>query len=251
MSVVEIAGVKHRYGLRQSLNGVDLQVPEGAVYALLGSNGAGKTTLLRILMGLQQPSAGSVTVFGKPRAKLTLADRARIGYVAEGQKLPRGMSIGALEQYLAPLYPTWDQALADDLRVRFELDRSQKVGTLSKGQYMKTALLCALAPRPRLLVMDEPFTGMDVAVRDELIRGVLLGVGAEGWTVIVSSHDVGELETIADWVGFLDRGVMKFSKPIDELRDEYRGTVEPPSLREIFIAVAKGSMPVPAQEVAS
>src|SRR4051794_30943905 len=214
MNVVEIAGLTHRYGFRSSLNGVDLAIPEGAVYALLGPNGAGKTTLLRILMGLQLPTAGSITVFGKRRTKLTLDDRAKIGYVAEGQRLPRGMSVSALEDYLAPLYPTWDYTLANELRDRFQLDARQKVGTMSKGQYMKAALLCALAPRPRLLVMDEPFTGMDVAVRDELIRGVLIGVGADGWTVIVSSHDVGELETIADWVGFLDRGVMRFSKPL-------------------------------------
>src|SRR3954467_7629950 len=102
MNVVETAGVKHRYGFRESLKGVDLAVPEGAVYALLGPNGAGKTTLLRILMGLQQADKGSVRIFDKPRGKLTLADRAQIGYVAEGQKLPRGMSIAALQDYLAP-----------------------------------------------------------------------------------------------------------------------------------------------------
>src|SRR4051812_41631790 len=160
MNVVETAGVKHRYGFRESLKGVDLVVPQGAVYALLGPNGAGKTTLLRILMGLQQASAGSVEIFGKRRARIPLENRAQVGYVAEGQRLPKGMSISALESYLAPLYATWDFALADALRSRFQLDRNQKIGTLSKGQYMKAALLCALAPRPRLLVMDEPFTGM-------------------------------------------------------------------------------------------
>jgi ABC-2 type transport system ATP-binding protein len=238
MNVIEVSGLTHRYGRRKALNAVDLNIPEGCVYALLGPNGAGKTTLLQLIMGLQPITSGVVRVFGKDRRKLTLADRAMIGYVAEGQKLPEWMTLAQLEKYLAPLYSTWDFALADDLRARFRLDPTQRLGTMSRGQKMKASLLSSLAPRPRLLVMDEPFTGMDVSVRDDLIRGVLLGAGQEGFTVVISSHDVGELETIADWVGFLDEGVIRFSKPLDELREQFRGVVQTPSLREIFIAAA-------------
>src|SRR5437867_2307645 len=122
MNVIEISGLNHRYGRTTSLRDVSLGVPEGAVYALLGPNGAGKSTLLRILMRLQPQGSGRVVVFGKDRHRLTLDDRALIGYVAEGQKLPQGMTIGWLEDYLAPLYPRWDSALAADLHERLRLD---------------------------------------------------------------------------------------------------------------------------------
>src|ERR1043165_785369 len=220
MNVIEVAGLTHRYGFKTSLAGGDLQVPEGAVYTLLGPNGGGKSPVLGILMGLQHQAAGTIRIFGRERARLTVSDRLEIGYVAEGQRLPREMTLRALEAYLSPLYPSWDVSLANDLRERFRLDATQRIGTYSKGQYMKAALLCALAPRPRLLVMDQPFTGMDVGVRDELVRGVLLGVGNDKMTVLVSSHDVGDLEMICDWVGFLDRGRLTISKPIDDLREE-------------------------------
>ncbi len=153
---------------------------------------------------------------------LTFRDRESIGYIAEGQSLPKWMRLEQAEAYLAPLYPTWDAALARDLRQRFGLDPRRKIGTLSRGEQMKAALLCALAPRPRLLLMDEPFTGMDALVKDELVRGLLESAGAEGWTVILSSHDLAELELLADWVGFLDDGQMLVSESMETLRARFR-----------------------------
>ena len=220
--VVEVSHVTHRYGRRIALADLDLAVPEGALYALLGPNGSGKTTLLQLLMGLRRPVAGRISVFGKERASLTVADRAKISYIAEGQRLPKWMRLEQLESYLAPLYAGWDPALATSLRARFELDPRQVIGTLSRGQEMKVALLCALAPRPRLLLMDEPFTGMDALVKDELVRGLLDASGSEGWTVLLCSHDIGELEALADWVGFLDRGRMGLSETMESLRNRFK-----------------------------
>ena len=222
MAAVEVAGLTHRYGGVVALDDVSLTVPEGAVYALLGPNGAGKTTLLQVLIGLLRPRSGHVTVLGTPREALRVADRARIGYVAEGQRLPGWMKLRQLEAYLAPLYPGWDPDLADDLRRRFRLDPERRVGKLSRGEQMKAALLCALAPRPKLLLMDEPFTGMDALVKDELVRGLLGAAAGEGTTVVVSSHDLAELETLADHVGFLDRGRLLLSEPMDTLRARFR-----------------------------
>jgi ABC-2 type transport system ATP-binding protein len=218
MAVVEVTQVTHRYGRVTALENLDLAVPQGALYALLGPNGSGKTTLMQILVGLRRPTSGRVALLGTDSASLTLADRATIGYIAEGQSLPGWMRLEQVEAYLAPLYPTWDAALAASLRDRFALDPHRKLQTLSRGQQMKAALLCALAPRPRLLIMDEPFTGMDALVKDELVRGLLDSASSEGWTVLVASHDIGELELLADWVGFLARGRMQLSEPMESLK---------------------------------
>ncbi len=222
MSIVEVQNLTHRYGQQVALRDVSLSIPAGSVYALLGPNGSGKTTLLQILMGLMPPTSGTVRVFDTPIAQHTTAHRARIGYVAEGLELPNGMTLAQLERYVAPLYPSWDNALATTLRERFQLDASRKLRTLSRGERMKAALLCALAPRPELLIMDEPFTGMDAAVKDDLVRGVLEMSGREGWTVIIASHDLAELELLADWVGFLDRGTLQLHEPMDAMRERYR-----------------------------
>jgi ABC-2 type transport system ATP-binding protein len=222
MTVLEVSNLTYRYGRHDALNGVDFTVPEGALYALLGPNGSGKTTLLQIVMGLRRPRSGRVRVMGIDSTALTWRDRGSIAYVAEGQPLPDWMRVEQLEAYLAPLYATWDAALARDLRERFELDPTRKIRALSRGERMKVALLCALAPRPRLLVMDEPFTGMDALVKDELVRGLLTSAGSEGWTVLLCSHDIGELELLADYVGFLDRGRMKLSEPMDALRNRFK-----------------------------
>jgi ABC-2 type transport system ATP-binding protein len=212
----------HRYGRVQALRDVDLEVRAGEVYALLGPNGAGKTTLIQILMGLRRPTSGNAWVFGRAPRSLAPEDRAAIAYVAEGRALPSWMRLGQLESFLRPLYPTWDEALAEHLRQRFALDRDRKISTLSRGEHMKAALLTALAPRPRLLVMDEPFAGMDVMVRDELVRGLLETSGTEGWTVLLASHEVSELELLADRVGILRDGRLVLSQSMDRIRDRFR-----------------------------
>lgn len=220
--VVEVEGLQHQYRKVPVLRGIDLEIEEGSVYALLGPNGAGKTTLLQILMGLRGAAAGDARVLGRDSRKLTIADKAMIGYVAEGQKLPGWMTLTQLEAYLAPLYPSWDHAFANELRQRFRLDAARKIKTLSRGEAMKAALLCAIAPRPKLLLMDEPFTGMDVVVKDEIVRGVLASAGNEGWTVVLCSHDIGEVEMLADHVGLLDRGRLLVSEPMDQLLGRFR-----------------------------
>ncbi|WP_309672621.1 ABC transporter ATP-binding protein [Gemmatimonas sp.] len=221
-NVVAVQGLTHRYGRKQVLGNLDLTIPEGATYALLGANGAGKTTLLRLLAGIERVQAGAVSLFGDSVRGMTLSQRQRFAYVAEGQELPTWMRLEQMEAYCAPLYPTWDAQLATQLRRRFDLDAKQKVGTMSRGQRMKAALLCALASRPRLLLMDEPFTGMDVSVRDELVRGLLDTSGDHGWTVVVSTHDIAEIEMMVDWVGFLRDGRVDVSAPLEQLRDRYR-----------------------------
>lgn len=236
MNVVEVSGLTHKYGRMAALRDVSFEVPEGALYALLGPNGSGKTTLLQILMGLRRIQTGSAKILDVDASSLGVRERQRIGYVAEGQELPTWMRVRELEAYLAPLYDSWDFALANHLRERFELDPSRRIKHLSRGERMKAALLVALAPRPKLLVMDEPFSGMDVLVKDELVRGLLEAAGSEGWTVLLTSHDISELEMLADWVGVIDHGAMRVSEPMDTLRERF----DHKPLREIFVELTKG-----------
>ena len=226
-------GVSHNFGRTQALAHVDLEVPRGSLYALLGPNGAGKTTLLKILMGLIRPHRGRVFLNGTEVRRVDAEQRQRIGYVAEGQDLPGWMTLSQLERYLQPLYPHWDAALADQLRDRFRLPSGQKIRKMSRGEQMKVALMAALAPRPRLLIMDEPFTGMDALVKDELVHGLLELAGDGEWTVLLCSHDIGELETLADRVGFLDRGRLILSEPLELLQSRFR---------RVEVAVGPGSL---------
>jgi ABC-2 type transport system ATP-binding protein len=242
-AVIAVEQLTYKYGSTTALRDVTFTVPQGGIYALLGPNGSGKTTLLQLLMGLRRTRVGRASVLGRDVATLTAADRESIGYIAEGQSLPRWMKLRELEAYLAPLYPRWDAALASTLRTRFGLDPEKKIKALSRGDYMKVALLCALAPRPRLLLMDEPFTGMDVMVKDELVQGLLETAGSEEWTVVICSHDLAELEMLADWVGFISAGEMLVSEPMDDLRARFK---EPVTLREAFLALAK-TKPAPAR----
>ncbi len=221
-AAVEVEGLTHRYGRTEALRDVSLTVPRGSVYALLGPNGAGKSTLLQAAVGLLAPTAGSIRVLGTPVEQLTPAHRTRIGYVAESQRLPDDLTLAQYERWLAPLYPAWDHALADTLRARFDLDPSRRIRALSRGQRMQAALLCALAPRPELLFMDEPFAGLDAAVKDDLVRGVLELAGSDGWTVVIASHDLVELEPLVDHVGFLRDGRLQFSESMDTVRARYR-----------------------------
>ncbi len=239
MSIIDVHDLTHRFGKHVALRDVTFSIPAGSVYALLGPNGSGKTTLLQILMGLMPATSGTVRVLDTPVAKLTSAHRARMGYVAEGLKLPPSMTLAQLERYVSPLYPTWDRALADSLRERFQLDASRRIRTLSRGEHMKAAMLCALAPRPELLIMDEPFTGMDAVVKDDLVRGVLELSGREGWTVVMASHDLAELELLADWVGFLHNGTLQLHEPMDSVRARYRWLEVITSSREAVLPAVR------------
>jgi ABC-2 type transport system ATP-binding protein len=245
MAMIAVDSLSYSHGRAEALHDVAFTVPEGAVYALLGPNGAGKTTLLQLLVGLRRAHAGRVQLLGTDIHELTHDQRTRISYVAEGQSLPAWMRLEQLESYLAPLYPTWDPSLALELRERFALDPRRRIGTLSRGERMKAALLCALAPRPRLLLMDEPFTGMDALVKDDLVRGLLESAGSEGWTVLISSHDLGELELLADWVGLLERGRMLVSESMERLQERFKrvtlltsdtATVVAPTAEDVWLS---------------
>jgi len=236
MNAIDVQQLSYRYGRKtDALKEVSLEVPRGAIYGLIGPNGAGKSTLLQCCAGLRNPRSGRVQVFGVDvRTKSPIVSGA-MTYMAESVKLPEKMTLGQLEAYIAPLHARWDSALANSLRERLTLDPSRKVGTFSRGEQMKAALLCALAPRPPLLLMDEPFTGMDVMVKDDLVRGLLASATDTGTTIVVASHDLTELEAVIDHLGIIGNATMVVSASMESLRARFR-RVEVQAPAEVLVA---------------
>jgi ABC-2 type transport system ATP-binding protein len=221
-AAIETFDLTRRFGRTEAVNGLSLQVPSGSIFALLGPNGAGKTTTLKLLMNLVRATRGRATVLGVDSRRLGPRDFQRIGYVSENQRLPEWMTPGELFDYCRPFYASWDEALQAKLEVDLALTSRAPLRTLSRGTRMKAALLASLAYRPELVVLDEPFTGLDPLVRDELIRGLLEVSGERTWTVVISSHDIDDVERLADWIGFIRDGRLVFAEPISALLDRFR-----------------------------
>ena len=213
-------GLAKAFGRTEVLRGVDLAVPEGAIYALMGANGAGKTTMIKLMMNILRPTAGSATMLGMESAKLVGAAFNRIGYVSENQDLPDAMTVGGMLDYLRPFYPMWDRQLEGQLVRQFDLRVDRKLKHLSRGMRMKAAFAGSLAYRPQLLILDEPFTGLDPLVRDELIESLL--ERAPETTIFLSSHDLAEIESFASHAGFLENGRVLFSEEMPVLSDRFR-----------------------------
>ena len=209
-----------RFRRSDAVDGLTMEVPEGSIFALVGPNGAGKTTTIKMLMNIVRPSAGRSEVIGVDSRRLGPAEFAKIGYVSENQEMPDWMTVGYFLNFLRPYYPTWDDALAAELLRQFDLPVDRKLKHLSRGMRMKAALASSLAYRPGLIVLDEPFTGLDPLVRDEFIEGLL--ARAEGTTILISSHDLAEIESFASHIGYLEAGRLRFSEELESLTARFR-----------------------------
>jgi ABC-2 type transport system ATP-binding protein len=203
-----------------ALSGLDLDAPEGAIYALVGPNGAGKTTIIKVLMNIFAPTSGRAQVLGMESTQIMGRAFTSIGYVSENQQLPEWMRVGKFLAYLKPFYPAWDEELEKELLTQFDLPPERKLRDLSRGMRVKAALASALAYHPKLIVLDEPFTGLDPLVRDQLIEGLL--ERAEEATIFISSHDLGEIESFASHIGYLERGRLQFSEELPALVERFR-----------------------------
>jgi len=222
MNIIETNRLSRRYWRTEALRELTLTVPTGSVFALLGSNGAGKTTAIKVLMNLLEPSGGAARVLGVDSRRLGEQERTRIGYVSENQQLPLWMTVRQLLDYCRPFYPTWDPALEARLLTQFDLPPGRKLKHLSRGMLMKAALLSTLAYRPKLLVLDEPFSGLDPLARDDFVRGILEASELGDWTVLVSSHDIEEVERLADNIALLEAGRLRFSETTESLLGRFR-----------------------------
>lgn len=227
---IETEKLSQRFGRKLAIHDIDLRVPEGAVYALVGANGAGKTTMIKVLMNLLHPSSGHAEVLGMDSRLLQGRAFACIGYVSENQEMPEWMTVGAMLEYYRPFYPDWDPALEAQLVSQLDLPLDEKISRLSRGNRMKAALASSLAYRPSLLVLDEPFSGLDPLVRDELIESLL--DRAPETTIFLSSHDLAEIESFSTHIGFLEKGKLLFSEELPALSERFREvtiTLERPS----------------------
>lgn len=221
-AIIQIEAMTKRFRKTVAVDRLTLDVPEGSIFAFLGPNGAGKTTTIKAMMNLFPPEEGRALVMGRPSTELGPEDFQHIGYVSENQKMPGWMTVDEFIHYCAPMYPDWDWDFCRKLLKQFDLPADRKIKHLSRGMKVKAALLTSLAYRPRLLVLDEPFTGLDPLVRDEFIRGVLELTEQERWTVFISSHDIDEVERLADWVGILNKGRLGICESVEMLQNRFR-----------------------------
>jgi len=232
--VLTTHNLSKRYRKLVALDKLSLAVPEGSVYALLGANGAGKTTALKLMMNLHPATSGEATVLGIDSRQLQGRHFEQIGYVSENQDQPGWMTMSYLLRYLKPFYPTWDDARASELVTQFRLPLDRPIKHFSRGMQMKASLASSLAYHPKLLVLDEPFRGLDPLTREELIEA-LLECGPET-SIVVSSHDLADIESFASHIGYLDTGRLEFGEELSALSARFR---------EIEVTLDKPALPAP------
>jgi len=221
-AVLSIEGLGVRYGTRTLLDGVSFDVPRGSVFALLGRNGVGKSSLVRCALGLQKASAGAVRLFGEEAWRSRARAMTRIGVVPEEPDAPADMTAGELIAFCAPLYPTWDGGAARARLGRSDVPLDVRFGRLSKGQKGAVMLALALAPTPELLVLDDPTLGLDAVARHGLYDELIGELADRGTTVLVTTHDLGGIEPIADRVGVLHGSRLVLNESLDELKARFR-----------------------------
>ena len=218
---VQFDGVSKRY-THFSLENIHLELPTGSIMGFIGANGAGKSTTIRILMGLVHQDEGFVRVLGHPMPTDQAAAKLDIGFVSEDMRLYGAASLAWHMDFLRPIYPRWDQPYAESLARRFDLNPLQKIKGLSHGQRVKAALLLALARRPRLLVLDEPTTGLDPVARVEVLGELMAALADEERTILFSSHNTLDVEQISDQITFIDRGRIIDSDDKEAFLDRWR-----------------------------
>ncbi len=239
--LITIRGLRKTYRWNEALRGIDLEIPEGRVTAFLGPNGAGKTTAIKCALNLIPRSGGEISVMGKDPQKFTPEDWRKIGYASENQPYPKEMNLRQWLDYLRPMYGSlWDTTLEKRLLADFHIPPEVPLKSLSRGQRMKALLLGSLAYRPRLVVLDEPFAGLDPLARDEILSGLLELSEADNWTVWISSHDIEEIQRFADRAIFLKDGIVELQEDVEPLLARHRQVIvtfeEPPALPAQFPA---------------
>lgn len=208
----------------EALRGLDLRVPSGSIFGFLGRNGAGKTTTIKVLLGMARPTSGEARVFGLPcgGADASVEIRRRTGFVSDDKELYGSMTVEEIIGFTAGFFPKWRKDLEQRYRKSFELPPDRKVKMLSRGTRTKLALLLAFCRGAELLILDEPTSGLDPAMTEEVLQILVRHVAEGETTVFFSSHQIAEVDQIADHVAIVDRGRSVVAGGLDDLRDQYR-----------------------------
>src|SRR5215470_9205248 len=218
---IELNGVCKSYRFFE-LQNIALQLQRGTIMGLIGPNGAGKSTTIRILMGLVHQDRGEVRVLGHRMPQEQIAAKWDIGFASEDMRLYDSMTLGWHISFMKSMYQSWDDLYAQLLLKRFGLRAEQKIKGLSHGQRVKSALLLVFACRPKLLVLDEPTTGLDPVARHEILRELTAVMKDEGRSILFSSHNTQDVEQISDQITFIDRGRIIDSMDKETYLDRWR-----------------------------
>ena len=245
--IIATEGLSKTYGRFAALHRLSISVPEGSVFALMGASGAGKTTAIKILLNIIPPTEGTATILGVDSRAIRPTVLEQIGYVSENQAMPARLRVAQFFDYLRACYPRWDRAREQELRGQLHLPPERRIGELSHGMRLKMALACALPFRPRLLVLDEPLSGLDALARDEIIGEFLRRAGE--MSIFISSHELDEVERLATHVAFLHEGRLLFQGSVAALREHARplllaaGESDPgkAALRAIFVTLVRAA----------
>lgn len=233
--------VGYRYGKRRVLDNLSLELSRGSLTVLLGANGVGKTTLMHLALGLLRPREGTLRVFGLDPLRNPREVRERIGFVPSEPDAPKWMTLHDLRAFLRPQYPRWSDALLGELITRLRVPATTPFRTMSRGEGMKAMLVAALACRPSLLLLDEPFAGLDPLARDEVLTGVVGSLRDDGTTVLCTTHDLEAAARIADHVAVLADGKIVREGPITEFIPADKSALD--ALRETVVAQIRQVQP--------
>ncbi len=216
-AVIETHDLCKRFRGKLAVDHLNLSVPRGSIFALLGDNGAGKTTTIRMLTGLLPPDAGHATVLGRDAWNDAASLRRKVGYTPERPRFYDWMTVSEIGWFTAGFHEPEFRARFASLAAKFQLDMSARLRNLSKGEYAKVGLALALAPDPELLILDEPTSGLDLLVRREFLSR-MVGLAGEGRTILISSHQIAEVERVASHVAFIAKGRVLLTATMEELR---------------------------------
>ena len=219
---IETVDLRKRYGDVEALRGINLGVPAGSIFGFLGRNGAGKTTTIKVLLGMARATSGAARVLGIPASPDAVDIRRRTAFVSEEKDLYDSMTVEEIVRFTASFYPRWRSELEQRYRRAFDLSPNAQVKTLSRGTRSRLALLLALCRGAELLILDEPTSGLDPAAAEDVLQALVAHAAADAVTVFFSSHQIAEVEQVADHIAIVDRGRTVVAGALDDLRAQYR-----------------------------